>query len=71
MLLIREARKSTTPLVDARGVVLPQIFPPSFIADDEEYIVRLVGRVVTVSVETFKLVKELPAVVEEAVTEST
>lgn len=27
--------------------------------DDEEYIVRLVGKVVTVSVETVKLVKEL------------
>src|SRR5437660_9328404 len=27
--------------------------------DDEEYIVRLVGRVVTVSVETVKLVEEL------------
>lgn len=29
-------------------------------ADDEEYIVRLVGQVVTVSVETVKLVKSLP-----------
>ncbi len=27
--------------------------------DDEQYIVRLVGKVVTVSVETVKLVKEL------------
>jgi predicted helicase len=35
-------------------------------ADDEEYIVRLVGRVVTVSVETVRLVKALPAVVEDA-----
>lgn len=34
-------------------------------ADDEEYIVRLVGRVVTVSVETVKLVRALPAVVAE------
>ncbi len=34
-------------------------------ADDEEYIVRLVGRVVTVSVETVRLVKGLPAVIEE------
>ena len=34
-------------------------------ADDEEYIVRLVGRVVTVSVETVKLVKALPPVVEQ------
>ena len=32
-------------------------------ADDEEYIARLVGRVVTVSVETVKLVKALPDVV--------
>jgi very-short-patch-repair endonuclease len=40
-------------------------------ADDEEYIVRLVGRVVTVSVETVKLVGALPLVVEEAVTEAT
>jgi predicted helicase len=32
--------------------------------DDEEYIVRLVGRVVTVSVETVKLVQALPAVIE-------
>jgi hypothetical protein len=31
--------------------------------DDEEYIVRLIGRVVTVSVETVKLVKALPPVV--------
>jgi predicted helicase len=30
-------------------------------ADDEEYIVRLVGNVVTVSVETVKFVKALPA----------
>ena len=30
-------------------------------ADDPEYIVRLVGRVVTVSVETVKLVAELGA----------
>ena len=30
-------------------------------ADDEEYIVRLVGQVVTVSAETVKLVKTLPA----------
>ncbi len=29
-------------------------------ADDEEYIVRLVGQVVTVSVETMKLVQSLP-----------
>ena len=29
-------------------------------ADDEEYIVRLVGQVVTVSVETMKLVSSLP-----------
>ena len=27
--------------------------------DDQEYIIRLVGKVVTVSVETVKLVKEL------------
>lgn len=32
-------------------------------ADDEEYIVRLVGRVVTVSVETIKLVKALPNII--------
>jgi predicted helicase len=38
-------------------------------ADDEEYIVRLVGRVVTVSVETVRLVKALPPVIEEDVTE--
>jgi len=31
--------------------------------DDEEYIVRLVGRVITVSMETVKLVKALPPVV--------
>jgi predicted helicase len=36
-------------------------------ADDEEYIVRLVGRVVTVSVETVKLVKALPSVVETTI----
>lgn len=30
-------------------------------ADDEEYIVRLIGQVVTVSVETMKLVAALPA----------
>jgi predicted helicase len=37
--------------------------------DDEEYIVRLIGRVVTVSVETVKLVQALPrvVVVEEVV----
>jgi predicted helicase len=28
--------------------------------DDEEYIVRLVGQVVTVSLETLKIVKSLP-----------
>jgi len=33
--------------------------------DDEEYIVRLVGKVVTVSLETVKLVREL----EQAVTQ--
>ena len=33
-------------------------------ADDEEYIVRLVGQVVTVSVETMKLVAALPALDE-------
>ncbi len=32
-------------------------------ADDEECIVKLVGRVITVSVETVKLVKALPPVV--------
>ena len=32
--------------------------------DDEEYIVRLVGRVVTVSVETVRLVNELAALVK-------
>jgi predicted helicase len=36
-------------------------------ADDEEYIVRLVGRVITVSVETVKLVKALPPVVETTI----
>ena len=36
-------------------------------ADDEEYIVRLIGRVVTVSVETVKLVEALPPVVETAI----
>jgi len=30
-------------------------------ADDPEYIVRLVGQVVRVSVETVRIVKELPA----------
>ena len=30
-------------------------------ADDEEYIVRLVGRVITVSIETVRLVAGLPA----------
>jgi predicted helicase len=30
-------------------------------ADDEEYIVRLVGQVIKVSLETVKIVKELPA----------
>lgn len=29
-------------------------------ADDEEYIVRLVGRVITVSLETMRLVEALP-----------
>ena len=40
-------------------------------ADDEEYIVRLVGRVVTVSVETVKLVKALPLIVEEVIAQPT
>jgi hypothetical protein len=31
---------------------------------DEEYIVRLVGRMITVSMETMKLMRELPPVVE-------
>jgi hypothetical protein len=35
-------------------------------ADDEEYIVRLIGQVVTVSVETVKLVAGLPALSAEA-----
>jgi predicted helicase len=39
-------------------------------ADDEEYIARLVGRVVTVSVETVKLVKGLPAVITEPETQA-
>src|SRR5438876_2692939 len=39
-------------------------------ADDEEYIVRLVGRVVTVSVETVKLVKALPPVVATTIVTS-
>jgi predicted helicase len=34
--------------------------------DDEQYIVRLVGKVVTVSVETVKLVKELGEAVSQA-----
>ena len=33
-------------------------------ADDEEYIVRLVGQVITVSVETMKIVSSLPSVEE-------
>ena len=33
-------------------------------ADDQEYIVRLVGRIVTVSVETVRLVQELAAAVK-------
>ncbi|MEO8953403.1 MAG: type ISP restriction/modification enzyme, partial [Ktedonobacteraceae bacterium] len=33
--------------------------------DDEEYIVRLVGKVVTVSVETVKLVEELAREVKQ------
>ena len=28
--------------------------------DDEEYIVRLIGQVITVSLETMQVVKELP-----------
>ena len=32
--------------------------------DDEEYIVRLVGKVITVSVETVRLVNELAQVVK-------
>jgi len=32
--------------------------------DDSEYIVRLVGQVLRVSVETVKLVKDLPAAFE-------
>jgi hypothetical protein len=36
-------------------------------ADDEEYIVRLIGRVMTVSVETVKLVKLLLEVISELV----
>ena len=34
-------------------------------SDDEEYIVRLVGRVITVSMETVRLVRELPPVLAE------
>lgn len=34
-------------------------------ADDEEYIARLVGRVITVSLETVRLVEELPAMAVE------
>ncbi len=40
-------------------------------ADDEEYIARLIGRVVTVSVETVKLVRALPLVVEETAVQTT
>ena len=36
-------------------------------ADDPEYIVRLVGQVITVSLETMKLVKSLPPLVTESV----
>ena len=31
--------------------------------DDEEYIVRLIGQVITVSLETLKVVKGLPSIV--------
>ncbi len=30
--------------------------------DDEQYIVRLIGQVITVSLETVKIVKSLPAI---------
>jgi len=30
--------------------------------DDEEYIIRLIGQVVAVSVETVKIVKSLPSI---------
>ena len=32
--------------------------------DDEEYIVRLIGQVITVSLETMKVVKGLPSIVD-------
>ena len=32
-------------------------------ADDEDYIVRLIGQVITVSLETLKLVRSLPEIV--------
>ncbi len=41
---------------DADGEILSDPNPP----DDEEALVRLVGQVVTVSVETMKLIKSLP-----------
>jgi predicted helicase len=49
---------------DADGEILSDPNPP----DDEEAIVRLVGQVVTVSVETMKLVRGLPELRLEAST---
>jgi len=34
------------------------------IVDDPQYIVRLIGKVITVSLETVKIVKELPGLSE-------
>ena len=42
---------------DADGELLSDPNPP----DDEEAIVRLLGQVIAVSVETMKLIRELPA----------
>ena len=52
---------------DADGEILSDPNPP----DDEEAIVRLLGQVVTVSVETMKLVKALPELSLEAAAGST
>lgn len=49
---------------DADGEILSDPNPP----DDEEAIVRLIGQVVTVSVETMKLVRGLPELILEAST---
>src|SRR5437660_12502742 len=55
--------ETSTPGASGRKRLIPTFNKRGYL-DDEEYIVRLIGRVVNVSVETVKLVDELAQAVK-------